>query len=96
MMARYRIHAAGAFLIRAFAPECPTNLRSWSAKLEKRGERVIITFDLPTAAARKNAAELARRAPTMRLIAIGGKSIREIHAEVERELLTVNALLVKG
>lgn len=93
---RYRLDPAIAWLMRAFAPGCPTMLRSWSAKLERRGERVTLVFDLPSDEARRCAVDLARRAPTLRQIAVGRKAIRDIHASIEEDALNVSALLVRS
>lgn len=92
-----RIHPAVSFLIRAFAPGCPTMLRSWSAKLEKRGERVILLFDLPTDEARGRAAKLVGSASAWAHVAVGNKAIRELTAEIlDEDVLNVRALLVRN
>jgi hypothetical protein len=98
MMASHRIHPACTFLIKAFSPGCPTMLRSWSAKLEKRGERVTLLYDLPTDAAVGRAGQLVRQAPSFRNVAVGGKAVRELGAEIlaDQAVLSVSALLVKA
>lgn len=97
MMSRYRIHPACTFLIKAFSPGCPTMLRCWSAKLEPRGERVHLLYDLPTDEAVKRAEQLAANASALRLVAIGGKAIRELTADIHEDFrtLTVSALVVR-
>jgi hypothetical protein len=91
-----RIHPAVSFLIKAFAPGCPTMLRSWSAKLEKRGERVVLLFDLPHSLARNRATQLVRSAGAWAHVAVGSKAIRELTAEIlDEDVLSVSALLVK-
>jgi hypothetical protein len=92
-----RIHPAVTFLIKAFAPGCPTMLRSWSAKLEKRGERVELLFDLRTDDARVRAAKLVRSAGAWAHVAVGNKAIRELTAEIlDEDVLNVRALLVRN
>jgi hypothetical protein len=54
---RHRPHAAALWLVRAFAPGCPTHLRSWSAKLGRRGE----TGDDPLRPARRQGQALRGR-----------------------------------
>jgi hypothetical protein len=93
---RHRPHAAALWLVRAFAPGCPTHLRSWSAKLGRRGERVTILYDLPDEKAKRAAADLARRAPSLTQVAIGSKAVRELNVAIEGPLMTVSALLVKA
>jgi hypothetical protein len=93
-----RVHAATTFLIRSFAPGDLTHLRSWSAKLEKRGERVTILFDLPSDEARARAEKLLRQAASFRNVAVGGKAVRELSAEIfeDQAVLSITALLVKA
>ena len=96
MMARYRVHAAATFLIRTFAPGDAGLLRSWRSKLEKRGERVTILFDLPGEEAGRNAIDRSKRADSARLVTIGGKTIAELNVKLEGALMTVDALLVRN
>jgi hypothetical protein len=92
-----RIHPAISFLIRAFAPGCPTMLRSWSSKLTRRGERLILLFDLPTQAAQNRAVQLVRSSAAWAHVAVGNKAIRELTAEIlDEDVLSVTALLVKN
>jgi hypothetical protein len=94
---RYRrVHPAHTFLIRTFAPTCPTQLRAINARLTNRGERVVVSFDLDDDASRHRAQRLVRSAAALREVAVGGKAIREIKAAVEGDLLIVTALLVRS
>lgn len=99
MMATRRVNAATTWLIRAFAPGCPTNLRTFASKPVRvegtRCEKLTIYFDLPDQAAFGRALELEASAPTLRLIRIGRTVVREISASVSgaQRTLTVEALL---
>lgn len=96
---RRRISAAATFLIRAFAPGCPTMLRSWASKPRRvegaRCEALTIHFDLPDQPAFARALELEASAPTLRLIRVGRTVVREVSASVSgaQRTLTVEALL---
>ena len=91
----YRVSPACSWLIRAFSPGCPTQLRCWSSRKVIGGERLTIIFDLPDGKARLRAAEIARTAPTAELVEVGGKALRDLTAVVEADRLTVEALLVR-
>lgn len=103
MRTRRIISAATTFLIRSFAPGCPTMLRSWSSKPERvpdggrheRVERLTITYDLPTVEAHRRARELERSARSLLHVAIGRTSIRYLTVEVSarHSTMVVDALL---
>jgi hypothetical protein len=99
MMATRRVNAATTWLIRAFAPGCPTMLRSWESKPEKidgeRCERLTIFFDLASDPALVRAKELEKSAGALRLIRIGKTVVRDLAASVsdEHRTLKVEALL---
>lgn len=98
MMATRRVNAATTWLIRAFAPGCPTMLRNWASKpAADGGELLTIVYDLPGDDARRYARALARSARSLTHIAVGQTSIRELTAKVHEEhaTLTVAAVLVK-
>jgi hypothetical protein len=94
-----RVSPATTWLIRAFAPGCPTMLRSWaSQKLTAKqggGERLTIYFDLPNDDALALAGDLAARAPTLRLVRIGKTTINDLAVLVsaEQRTLKIEALL---
>jgi hypothetical protein len=91
-----RVHPAITFLMRTFAPADVARAPAWSAKLERRGERVRLSFDLPDDDALRVAEKLARSAPALRLVAVGGKAIDELSAEICDDVLVVSALLVRA
>lgn len=99
MMATRRVNAATTWLIRAFAPGCPTMLRSWeSSRVSGEGERcerLTIYFDLPTEPAVDRAKELERSAGALRHIRIGRTVVRDLSAQVSdaQRVLKVEALL---
>jgi hypothetical protein len=83
------------FLIRAFAPGCPTMLRSIASTAQPcGGEHVAIVFDLADAAARARADELVASAAALQLIAVGQTVIHDLAATLADDLLTVAARLV--
>lgn len=96
MMATRRINAATTWLIRSFAPGCPTMLRSWSSKRHERGELLTIFFDLPSHDAFTIGLERAASAGSLRLLRVGKRIIRDLQAEVsgQHRTLKVQALLV--
>jgi len=95
MMAKYRVNAAAAFLVKAFCPGDGAHLRCWSAKLERRGERVLVEYDVD-GAYRQRAEKLCNSANAFRQVAIGTKAIRDISASIDGDVLTVSALLVRA
>lgn len=98
MMATRRINAATTWLIRAFAPGCPTMLRSWASKPAADGcEQLTIVYDLPGEEACRRARALVKSAKSLFHTAVGRTSIRELTAELheDHKTMTVTALLVK-
>jgi hypothetical protein len=95
---RYSLSPATTWLIRAFAPGCPTLLRS-QATVRVRGpaDRLTIIYDLPDGKARLRADQLAKGAAALKLVAIGSQVIRDIDVAVsdDRDLLSVDVLLVR-
>jgi hypothetical protein len=91
---RTPMRQACTWLIKAFAPGCPTTLRFWTEKRVAGGRRLTIEFDLNDGKARLRAAELVRTAPTLNLIAVGPTVIRDLTATATDDRLTVEALLV--
>lgn len=87
--------AACNWLIRAFAPGCPTALRTWSVKVEGKAERLKIAYDLADDQARRIAADLVKRAGTLELVRIGRRVIRSPQAAIADDVLTIDVLLVK-
>jgi hypothetical protein len=98
MMATRRINAATTWLIRAFAPGCPTMLRSWSAKRVDDRDHLTILYDLPDDAAFQRALELERSAGALRCIRIGKHVVAELTAGVigAHRTLKIDAVLEKG
>lgn len=99
MMGTRRINAATTWLIRAFAPGCPTMLRSWSSKPARDGgELLTIVYDVPGGEAQRRARALARSAQSLMHIMVGRTAVRELTAKVHEDhaTLTVTALLVKA
>jgi hypothetical protein len=90
---RYALSPAVTFLIRAFAPGCPTLLRSQATKAVRGGSRLTINYDLPDSQARLRADELARSAASLKLIAVGRQVVRDVDVTIG-EVLTVSVLLV--
>lgn len=91
-----KVNPATRFLLRAFAPGCPTMLRHWTARRAGRGERVTLTYDLVDGKARLRALELAKSAPSLVQVAVGKLVIRDLAVTVEDQTLTVEALLVSA
>jgi len=92
------ISPAVTWLLRAFAPGCPTMLRSWASKpVDGGGERLTIVYDLPDGKARLRAFELIKSAASLKTVAIGAHAIRDIEPRVTEtpDLLTVDVLLVR-
>lgn len=96
-MTRYKVNPACAFLLRAFAPGCPTLLKCWSHKVVRiageRCERVAISYALPDDDARRWAAERVDSAGSLHQVTIGRRSIRAASAQVAGDLLAVDVLL---
>jgi hypothetical protein len=96
---RRRVGPATTWLIRAFAPGCPTMLRSWASQRvmidRERFERLTIIFDLPDEPAFSRAVELESSAATLAHVRVGKKVIRELAAEVSEahRTLKIEALL---
>lgn len=92
---RRRISPATTFLIRAFAPGCPTMLRHWTSQKVSDGELVTIFFDLPDQRAVDRALELQPGARSLRLVRVGRTIIHDMTADVsgEHRTLKVEALL---
>ena len=88
---------ATTWLIRAFAPGCPTMLRSWASKPGKDGGEVLsIVYDLPTDDAARIARAMAKSAQSLTHVRIGRDCVRHLKATVHgrHRTLTVDALLV--
>lgn len=90
---RYRTNPAITFLLRAFAPGCPTMLSSWSRKRQGRGARITIAYHLPDDQARRRADELVRTAGSLHQVAIGRRVITAACATVDGDMLNVDVLL---
>lgn len=95
---RRRISPATTWLIRAFAPGCPTMLRSWASfpawaehgpRRRRTGEKLVLFFDLPDQPAFTRALELEGSAGALRLIRIGRTVVRELTAQVSGEHRTL-------
>lgn len=91
-----RVNAATRWLIRAFAPGCPTLLRSWeSARIGHDGELLTIFFDLPDDRAAARAKELERGAKSLAQVRIGKTAVHDLTATIsdEHRTLKIEALL---
>jgi hypothetical protein len=97
MMARSRrrLSCAATFLIRAFAPGCPTLLRSQESRATAAGEALTIFYDLPDDESFSLAVDKAERAHSLRLIRIGHAIVADLSAVVSHEhrTLKIEALL---
>lgn len=100
-----RVPPAVTFLIRAFAPGCPTMLRSWESRrrrpchdgVRETIDQLTIFYDLPDQPALLRALELERSAPSLVHVRVGRTVIRGLAASIsgEHRTLKVEALLAR-